>query len=367
MKVPFLDLKLIYEDLREEYEKDVLSLMQSGYYIGGDKVSKFEQEYAQYSEADYCVGVANGLDALKIALRTININHGDEIIVPSHTFIATWLAVTECGGIPVPVEVCPDTFNIDIDRIENSITNKTKAILPVHLYGQPANLDAICNLANKYNLYVIEDAAQAHGAKYKGKKIGSHGHIVAWSFYPGKNLGAFGDAGGITTNDKLLADKARVIGNYGSEKKYINDIAGFNSRLDPIQAVVLSTKLKHLDRYNSRRNEVAKAYLENLDIDGVVLPKVIDNVNPVWHLFCVKLNNRDQIQSKLKEYGIETLIHYPIPPHLQNAYKYLNFFNGSLPTAEGISESVLSLPISPIISDEEVQYVIDILKKLIIN
>ncbi len=367
MKVPFLDLKLLYQDLKEEYEKGILLSIQSGCYVGGDKVSKFEQDYANYSEANYCVGVANGLDALKIALRTINISHGDEIIVPSHTFIATWLAVTECGAVPVPVEVCPETFNINPKEIENAITKNTKAIIPVHLYGQPANLDEICNIASKYNLYVIEDAAQAHGAKYKGKKIGSHGHIVAWSFYPGKNLGAFGDAGGITTNDKLLADKARVIGNYGSEKKYINDIAGFNSRLDPIQAIVLSIKLKHLDRYNSRRNEVAKIYLENLNIDGVVLPKVIDNVNPVWHLFCIKLKNRDQIQLKLKEHGIETLIHYPVPPHLQNAYQNLNFINGSLPIAEDISKSVLSLPISPIISDEEVQYVIDVFKKLMIH
>mgnify|MGYP001393750949 CR=1 FL=1 len=260
MKVPFLDLKLLYQDLKEEYEKGILLSIQSGCYVGGDKVSKFEQDYANYSEANYCVGVANGLDALKIALRTINISHGDEIIVPSHTFIATWLAVTECGAVPVPVEVCPETFNINPKEIENAITKNTKAIIPVHLYGQPANLDEICNIASKYNLYVIEDAAQAHGAKYKGKKIGSHGHIVAWSFYPGKNLGAFGDGGAIVTNNDELSEKIKWWRSWGAAKKYHHEIKGGNSRLDSIQAAVLNVKLKYIDQFNSEREQHAKMY-----------------------------------------------------------------------------------------------------------
>ena len=359
MKVPFLDLKSLYKDSKDEFDTEIIKSIQSGYYIGGDSVSSFEDAFAKYTSTNYCVGAANGFDALRLALRAIDIQQGDEIIVPSHTFIATWLAVTECGGIPIPVEVNSDTYNIDVRKIQSLITKKTKAIIPVHLYGQPADLDEICKIASDNNLYVIEDAAQAHGAKYKNKKIGSHGDIVAWSFYPGKNLGAFGDAGAITTNNKNLAEKVRMIGNYGSSKKYINDVLGCNSRLDPIQAVALRIKLKNLDKNNNRRNEVANIYIKNLNIKGIDLPLVPDWADPVWHIFCIRVKKRDKIQSELKKQGIETLIHYPIPPHLQNAYKYLNFSIGSFPIAENISNEVLSLPISPTISDDEVQYVIN--------
>ena len=366
MKVPFLDLKSLYKDQKEEFDTQTLNFFQSGYYIGGKEVESFETSFAKYTSSKFCVGVANGFDALRLALKAIDIKNGDEIIVPSHTFIATWLAVTECGGIPIPVEVNEQTYNLDASIIANSITNKTKAIIPVHLYGQPADIDQICDIARKNNLYVIEDAAQAHGARYKNKSIGSHGDIVAWSFYPGKNLGAFGDAGAITTNNENLAEKVKIIGNYGSSEKYVNDILGCNSRLDPIQATALKIKLNTLDKYNKRRKKVAEIYIKNICSNKVILPTVPDWSDPVWHLFCIRVANRDEVQSKLRGLGIETLIHYPIPPHLQNAYRHLNFHRGSYPISEKISDEILSLPISPLIADNEVEYVIDSINNILI-
>jgi dTDP-4-amino-4,6-dideoxygalactose transaminase len=319
MKVPFLDLKASYIEIQPEIDAAIKRVLESGLYILGEEVSSFEREFSSYCEASYCVGLANGLDALHLALLALGVKEGDEVIVPSNTYIATWLAVSHCGATPVPVEPDSATYNIDPARIEAAITPLTKVILPVHLYGQPADMDAILAIARKHGLKVLEDAAQAHGARYKGKRLGAHGDVVAWSFYPGKNLGAFGDGGAITTDDKEIANCIRVLSNYGSRVKYINDVQGFNSRLDPMQAAILSVKLKYLDVWNDRRKKNAKQYLDEIKNPNIVLPEIIDAVDPVWHLFVVRHPKRAFLQSALKEFGIDTGIHYPIPPHCQGA------------------------------------------------
>ena len=305
-------------------------------------------------ETAYCVGVANGLDALHLALVAMGIGAGDEVIVPSNTFIATWLAVSQSGAIPVPVEPVESTYNIDPDKVEAAITPRTKAILPVHLYGQPVDLDPILALARKHGLRVLEDAAQAHGARYKGKRIGGHGDVVAWSFYPGKNFGALGDAGAITTNDPELADRIRVLGNYGSRVKYVNEVKGYNSRLDPVQAVALRVKLRHLDEWNARRTAIAARYTAELTGSGIVLPEVPEWADPVWHLYVVQHADRDRLQNDLKEVGIGTLIHYPIPPHLQRAYWDAGYARGRFPIAENMASRLLSLPMGPQLDDVSV-------------
>jgi dTDP-4-amino-4,6-dideoxygalactose transaminase len=291
--------------------------------------------------------VGNGLDALTLALRALGIGPGDEVIVPSNTYIATWLAVSAVGATPVPVEPDQATYNIDPTLIPASITSRTKALLPVHLYGQPADLDPIQAIARQHNLAVVEDAAQAHGARYKGRRIGAHGDVVCWSFYPGKNLGALGDGGAVTTNDPELADRIRVLRNYGSRVKYVNEVKGFNSRLDPIQAAVLRVKLRVLDEWNARRRGIALQYLEVLAGSGLVLPQVLELAEPVWHLLVVRHPERDALVKRLNEAGMGTLIHYPVPPHLQQAYVEMGLGVGAFPLAEQMANEILSLPIGP--------------------
>lgn len=358
MNVPFLDLGATYRELQGEIEAEVLRSLRSGWYIGGADVEAFERDFAVFAGARQCVGVANGLEALHLALRALDVGPGDEVIVPSNTFIATWLAVSQCGAIPVPVEPIGDTFNIDATKIATSITSRTKAIIPVHLYGQPANLDLILEVARQYGLRVLEDAAQAQGAQYKGVPIGAHGDAVAWSFYPGKNLGALGDAGAVTTNDAGLADRLRILRNYGSHQRYVNEVRGYNSRLDPVQASILRVKLRHLSEWNKRRAEIATYYLRGLEGSGLVLPFVPEWADPSWHLFCVRHPKRDLLRERLIEAGVECLIHYPIPPHLQNAYKDLGYQRGVFPVAELMADTLISLPIGPTMNEDQVNYVI---------
>jgi len=360
--IPFLDLKEPHVELRGELDAAIARVLDSGWYILGPEVEAFEAEYAEYCGARHAVGVANGLDALHLALRAMDVGPGDEVIVPSNTYIATWLAVTHCGARPVPVEPVEATCNIDPTKIEASITSRTKAILPVHLYGQPADLDPIIQIAGRHGLRVLEDAAQAHGASYKGKRIGTHGDAVAWSFYPGKNLGALGDAGGITTNDAALADRLRVLRNYGSRAKYVNDIQGWNSRLDPLHAAVLRVKLRHLDEWNKRRATIAREYLEGLSSRNVILPHVPPWADPVWHLFVVRHPDRDALQARLSAAGISTLIHYPIPPHRQSAYADLAFPVDAFPIASRIADEALSLPMWPHLRPDQVERIISGLK-----
>ena len=358
MNVSFLDLKASYIDLKPEIDEAIKRVLDSGWYILGAEVEAFEQEYATYCEAKYCVGLANGLDALHLALVAMGVGKGDEVIVPSNTYIATWLAVSQCGAVPVPVEPDEATYNIDPARIEAAITSRTKVILPVHLYGQPADVDSILAIARKHGLKVLEDGAQAHGATYKGKRIGGHGDVVAWSFYPGKNLGAYGDGGAITTNDPEIADRIRVLRNYGSRVKYVNEVKGFNSRLDTLQAAVLRVKLRHLDQYNSLRRNIAKKYLDNFVGLNLVTPYVPVWADPVWHLFVVRSSHRDHLQKSLNQVGVSTLIHYPIPPHLQDAYAELGYSKKAFPISEKIHDDVLSLPMDPTLSKENIAHVI---------
>ena len=345
--IPFLDLKSTYLELRAEIDEAISRVMESGWYILGPEVDAFESEYAAFCGCKHAVGVANGLDALHLALRAMGVGAGDEVIVPSNTYIATWLAVSQCGAIPVPVEPVEATSNIDPDLVEAALTPRTKVILPVHLYGQPADMDPILAIAAKHGLRVLEDGAQAHGARYKGVRLGGHGDAVAWSFYPGKNLGAYGDAGAITTNDAALAEQLRVLRNYGSQVKYVNDVQGWNSRLDPLQAAVLRVKLAHLEEWNARRSAIAGRYLDGLRDAGVVLPEVPAWAEPAWHLFVVRSTQRNGLQARLGEAGIGTLIHYPLPPHRQQAYAGLGLSADAFPVANLLADQLLSLPIGP--------------------
>jgi dTDP-4-amino-4,6-dideoxygalactose transaminase len=345
--IPFLNLHDGYRELKSEIDQAVLRVLDSGWYILGDEVAAFESEWASYCGASHSVGVANGLDALILSMHALGIEAGDEVIVPSHTFIATWLAVSAVGAVPVPVEPDIATFNIDPARIKNAITSRTKAIIAVHLYGQPADLDPILVVAREHGLALIEDAAQAHGARYKGRRIGGHGDIVCWSFYPGKNLGAFGDAGGITTNRHDLAEQIKVLRNYGSRQKYIHEVTGTNSRLDPIQAAVLRVKLAHLDAWADRRREVAAAYSAALADTGLILPQVAPGTEHTWHLHVVRSQRRDEMMRKLTEAGIGTQIHYPIAPHMQGAYAVLGYEADAFPLAKQLADEVFSLPIGP--------------------
>ena len=359
MNVPFLNLKAAYIDVKSEVDEAIARVMHSGQYILGDEVKKFESNYAKYTESSYSAGVANGLDALHLSLKALGIGPGDEVIVPANTYIATWLAVSHVGATPVPVEPNIMTYNIDPNKIEQALTKKTKAIIAVHLYGQPVDMDPILALSKQYNLKVIEDAAQAHGALYKNKRIGAHGDVVAWSFYPGKNLGAYGDGGAITTNNHSIHNQITTLRNYGSKEKYINDVIGFNSRLDPIQAAILNVKLQYLDTLNARRREIAQQYISGLDGQACILPLADINNEYAWHLFVIRHTQRDELQSQLKRRGISTLIHYPIPPHLQIAYKNLGIKKGQLPITEMIHKEVISLPMDPSMKDDAVAYVID--------
>jgi len=362
VKIPFLDLRAAYLELKPEIDEAIARVLDSGWYILGQEVEAFESEWAAYCEAKYAVGVGNGLDALHLALLALDVGPGDEVIVPSNTYIATWLAVSQCGATPVPVEPDNATYNIDPSLIEAAITPRTKVILPVHLYGQPADMDPILAIARKHNLRVLEDAAQAHGAKYKSKRIGAHGDVVAWSFYPGKNLGALGDGGAITTNNSEIADRVRVLANYGSCVKYLNEVQGYNSRLDPIQAAVLRVKLQELDEWNQRRKNIAKCYLDGLAEGGLVLPKVPEWAEPVWHLFVVRSTQRDVLVKRLNDAGVGTLIHYPVPPHRQAAYLEAGFGVGSFPIAEQMAGEVLSFPMGPQMTGDQPEQVMNAMR-----
>lgn len=360
--IPFLDLGAAYRELKTEIDAAVHRVLDSGWYILGPEVDAFEAEWAEWCGADHAVGLANGLDALILALRALDVGPGDEVIVPSNTYIATWLAVSAVGARPVPVEPDPATHNIDPARIVAAITSATKAVLAVHLYGQPADLDPILALARQHGLAVIEDAAQAHGARYKGRRIGAHGDVVCWSFYPGKNLGALGDGGAVTTNRSDLADRIRVLRNYGSRMKYVNEVQGVNSRLDPLQAAVLRVKLPYLDAWTDRRRAIAAAYAEGLQQTGLILPHVPDWADPVWHLYVVRTPDRDGLQKRLGAAGVGTLIHYPIPPHMQAAYADLGLLSEALPVARQLAGEVLSLPIGPQMPLSDVDRVIEAVK-----
>jgi dTDP-4-amino-4,6-dideoxygalactose transaminase len=362
MNIPFLDLKAPHLELRSELREAFERVLDSGWYILGNEVEQFEKEFAEYCEVEHCIGVGNGLDALHLILRAYGIGEGDEVIVPSNTYIATWLAASYAGATPIPVEPDERTYNIDPTKIEAAITPCTKAIMVVHLYGQPADMDAINAVAKKHNLKVIEDAAQAHGARYKGKRVGTLGDAAGFSFYPGKNLGAIGDGGAVTTNDAELAKKIRVLGNYGSQVKYHNEVKGYNSRLDELQAAFLREKLKKLDVWNDYRKIIAAEYLSRLVGCNLVLPHVPECVDPVWHLFVVRNANRNQLQQKLSESGISTMIHYPIPPHLQPAYAKLNYKQGDFPIAEVIHQEVLSLPIGPHLDVQQLPAILSAIK-----
>lgn len=362
--VPFLDLHAAYLALKSELDEAVLRTLSSGWYLLGSELATFEKEFADFLGVNHCVGVGNGLDALHLSLRAMGIGPGDEVLVPSNTYIATWLAVSYAGATPIPVEPDPCTYNIDPERLAEALTERTKAVLPVHLYGQPADMDPIRAFAARHGLWVLEDAAQAHGALYKGKRVGSLGDAAAWSFYPGKNLGALGDAGAVTTNDESLAERLRALRNYGSKVKYVNDVQGFNSRLDEVQAAVLRVKLNYLDAWNEKRKEIAALYLRELSCTPLSLPYVSAWAEPVWHLFVVQSPLRDRLQRRLKEAGVNTLIHYPIPPHLQTAYQELAYVPGSLPVAEAIHTRVLSLPLGPHMNPYQVEHVVEAVRQV---
>lgn len=365
MNVPFLDLQKSYQELKNDIDSAVFRVLRSGEYILGDEVKAFEEEWSAYSDSLYCVTVGNGFDALVLAFRALDIGRGDEVLVPANTFIASWLAVSAVEATPISVEPDKYTYNIDPLQIEKCITTNTKAILAVHLYGQPVDLDSISQLARSYGLLLIEDAAQAHGAKYKGKRIGSYGNVVCWSFYPGKNLGAIGDGGAITTNNRAIADHIRLLRNYGSKEKYKNVVKGSNSRLDPIQAAVLRAKLNYLDKWNQRRSEIAMLYKQGLFNSNINLPYVPEWAEPVWHQYVIRSSDRDALQMKLAASSIETLIHYPIPPYLQQAYFRDDDMCSSFMCLESYKQcnSILSLPIGLHLRQDQVEYVITEIKK----
>ncbi|MDB5248569.1 MAG: Glutamine--scyllo-inositol transaminase [Segetibacter sp.] len=364
MDIPFLSFEKTNSIIKSEILQAFEDFFDKGWYVLGEKVKQFETEYASFNNVSDSVGVSNGLDALHIALRTLNIGPGDEVIVPSNTYIATVLAVSYVGATPVFAEPDIKTYNIDYNSIEKVITSKTKAIIPVHLYGQACEMDRIMAIADRHGLFVVEDNAQSQSASFKGKLTGSWGNINGTSFYPGKNLGALGDAGAITTNDPDLAHKARVLRNYGSEKKYYNDVIGYNMRLDECQAAFLTVKLKHLREWTKQRQQIASWY--NLALNGIgdlVLPEVSEGATHVYHLYVIRTKQRDQLQKYLSDNGIGSLIHYPIPPHLQDAYKNLGFKKGSFPIAEEIADTCLSLPIWPGMAQDQV----DTISKVIEN
>ena len=364
--IPFLDLRSTYTELRGPLEQALLRVMDSGWYILGQEVEAFEREFADYCGATHCIGVANGLQALELILEGYGIGPGDEVIVPSNTYIATWLAVSNIGARPVPVEPRITTANLDPDRVEKAITHRTRAIIAVHLYGQPAEMTALRTIAARHGLKLIEDAAQAHGATWEGKRVGALGDAAGFSFYPGKNLGCYGDGGAIVTDDDKLADCVRVLRNYGSRRKYHNEYRGTNSRLDEMQAALLRVRLMALDAWNDRRRRLAARYFASLDLQAALtLPRVAPGADPVWHLFVIRCADRDLLQSRLSGRGIGTMIHYPIPPHLSPAYADLGLTRGSLPIAEALSHTVISLPMGPHLTDAQQDFVIDCLRDLL--
>lgn len=359
MKIPFVSFLPMERELEDDLRAAFERVYAKSWYISGTEDEAFEKAFAGYCGASYCVGVGNGLDALMLILKALDIGVGDEVIIPSNTYIATALAVTYVGATPVFVEPDIRTFNVDPGKMEERITPRTKVVMPVHLYGQACEMDQIMDIAEKYSLYVVEDCAQAHGARYKGRQVGTFGIAAGFSFYPGKNLGALGDGGAVITDDEGLAKKVRALGNYGSDHKYHHIYQGHNSRLDELQAAFLSAKLPHLDRMNQERDHIAGCYLKGIRHPGVILPYVISDAEPVWHIFGIRCDRRDDLARYLQEKGICTNRHYPIPIHLQECYRNLGIPQGSLPIAEEISTTELSLPLYYGMTDEEIRYVVD--------
>lgn len=358
MKVPFLDLLKTTADIQPQMDAAMLEAAHSGTYIFGAALTQFEAEFSAYSQASSCIGVANGLDALRLGLSGMGVGPGDEVIVPANTYIATWLAVSQCGATPVPVEPDVKTYNMDARCVADAITAKTKAILAVHLYGQPADMDALRQVAQAHDIPILEDAAQAHGARYKAQRIGSSG-TATFSFYPTKNLGALGDGGALTTDDPKIAAHVALMRNYGSEVKYVNEIKGVNSRLDSLQAAILSVKLTQLDQWNAQRRSVAARYTQAFEKAGLLTPYVPNWAEPVWHLYVLRHPQRDAFQKRLHQAGIATVIHYPIPPHLQRAYTELGYGKGQFPISERLADEIISLPMCPSQTTEQTDYVID--------
>lgn len=361
IRVPFVSFLPMEKELDSELRAAFERVYSASWYIGGKEDKKFEKEFAEYCEADFCVGTGNGLDALMLILKALDIGAGDEVIVPANTYIATALAVTYVGAIPVFVDPDIRTFNIDPYKIEQAITKKTKAVMPVHLYGQPCDMTLIMEIAGKHNLYVVEDCAQAHGAIYKGKKVGTFGIAAGFSFYPGKNLGALGDGGAVVTNDRKLAERVRALGNYGSDYKYHHIYKGHNSRLDELQAAFLLAKLPHLDRMNEDRKRIADRYLKEIINPEIKLSYILPETKPVWHVFGIRCKKRQELEEYLNENGIGTNKHYPIPVHLQECYKDIGYKKGNFPAAEEISDTELSLPMFYGMRENQIQYVIDVI------
>jgi dTDP-4-amino-4,6-dideoxygalactose transaminase len=358
LNIPFNDLKAGYTEIKQALDDAYRRVMASGHYVLGPEVESFETEFATYCNVQHCVGVGNGLEAISLILKACDVGPGDSVIVPANTYIATWLAVTHVGAEPIPVEPDEASYNIDPQCVEASIKPNTRAIIAVHLYGQCADMDALAQIARKHKLLLVEDAAQAHGAKYRGHRAGSLGDAAAFSFYPTKNLGAIGDGGAVTTNDSALADRVRVLRNYGSRERYLNELPGFNSRLDELQAALLRVKLSKLDQWNSRRAGIAQHYAPRLaTVPQVILPRVALVSEPVWHLFVVRSKSRNRLQRHLKSEGIDTLIHYPIPPHRSGAYENLAISYNSFPITDALSDELLSLPLWPQMDAKDVEIV----------
>ncbi|MCA9489588.1 MAG: DegT/DnrJ/EryC1/StrS family aminotransferase [Myxococcales bacterium] len=364
MNVPFLDIRATWDELADPLGEALLRVGSSGWYIGGPEVEAFERAYAEYVGARHCIGVANGLDALTLSLAAMGVGPGDEVIVPSNTYIATWLAITAVGATIVPVEPDPSGWNLEPERVEAAITPRTRVVLPVHLYGLPVDLPALAEVCARHGVRLLDDAAQAHGAYVGGRRIGVGADATAWSFYPSKNLGALGDGGAVTTDDEQLADDLRMRRNYGSRVKYHNEILGVNSRLDPLQAAVLRVKLAKLDEWNARRVVLANHYLGGLEGLPLELPVPVPDTRPVWHVFPVLVEDRAGVSAALRERGVETLIHYPVPPHLQPAYAHLGWGEGTFPVSERLHARELSLPIGPHLSLEQVDRVVDALRSV---
>lgn len=360
MKINFNQLDRGYLKYKKRYDEAVIQVLESGWYILGERVRKFEGEFANYLGVEHCIGLNSGLDALTLAFRALDIGEGDEVIVPANTYIASVLGITENGATPIFVE--PDEYyNLDANKIENKINKNTKAILVVHLYGHAANMGKIKNIADRHNLFLVEDCAQSHGAKFDGKTTGTWGDIGCFSFYPTKNIGAFGDAGAVATNNEILYEKIKILRNYGSKKKYKNEVLGVNSRLDEIQAALLSVKLSHYNDLRRERAEIANAYLRGIKNISIELPALRNNAEHVWHLFVIRTGNRDVLKKFLNEKGIGTQIHYPIPPHLSKAYQYLGYSKNDFLITERCADECLSLPLFEGMTEEEIEYVINVI------
>ena len=365
MSSPFLDLKAQYKSIREELESAIHAVITSAAFVGGEEVRHFETEFAQYCEARACAGVGNGTDALHLTLRALGIGLGDEVITVAHTFIATVEAISIAGATPILVDVCNDTLLMDPQLLEPAITPRTKAIIPVHLYGRPCQMDLILEIAGKYGLKVVEDAAQAHGARWMGRRVGSLGDAACFSFYPGKNLGAYGDGGAVVSNDEALVHRVRMLANHGRQEKFLHEVAGFNSRLDTLQAAILRVKLRHLDDWNRARRRHAAHYLEALRDSSLGLPEVALEADPVWHLFVVRSPERDRLRTLLKSRSIETGCHYPMPIHMQPAYRHLGIPRGALPFTENAAAEVLSLPMYAEMTDDQVEHVAEEVRRCV--